>query len=179
MSSFEETNGPFGIWNFPVLKIILGFLESIVKNELVSHQLPNSHCCGCDEEVKPKNQDFSSQATPHPIPTVENPSDYFLPYHNIRTLSKGEIVTEEIKDDYVKGLRTVGRSGVLQNAGPGDMGFKIFDGVRWSDWIELPNGTTKNFLFEDGIFMHTLKLKTEKTNAATYDLTINPGVKNE
>lgn len=99
-----------------------------------------------------------------------------VPYNIRRILGINGRRTEQIKNDTSRGLGTVGRAGYIFNDGPGDIEIKLFDGREWSDWISVANGDGINFYYEDNIWIERMKVKGSKTLAATYELTMNPGL---
>ena len=99
-----------------------------------------------------------------------------IPYNIRRTLRADGRRTELIKTDTSMGLKTVGRAGYIYNDGPGSIQIKIYDGNNWTDWITIASCDGINFYYEDNIWIERMKIKGDKILAATYELTMNPGL---
>lgn len=111
-----------------------------------------------------------------PMKSSRGQTSKHIPYNVTRTLNAGETTVENVKEDSSMGLGTEGRSGIITNAGPQSLEMKIYDGRYWSDWIAIASGASKNWVYEDNIWLHTIRLRCSKAGGVSYELTANPGL---
>lgn len=102
-------------------------------------------------------------------------NDRHVPYYSKVSLAAADDESiEYIKNDPDKGLGVAGRSGWIINEGPGDITVEIFDGVYWSDPIDVYAGEGFTIEHEDDTWVEQVKVTAVNTGA-TYRLSMCRG----
>ena len=98
----------------------------------------------------------------------------WLPYIADRiTLEADAEMYLYIKDDDEQGLGIPGRSGKIENYGPGSVIYKISDdGERWSKEITKSKGGWDEYRIEEKVKFHTIHVRASSTSKTVFSVNI-------
>ena len=87
----------------------------------------------------------------------------WLPYVDDRhTLAPGGSATLQIAEDPAQGLGVAGRSGKIENLGPGVLVYQVSDnGERWSEERSLQVGGWDAYSVEERVRFYTIALRAD------------------